>query len=297
MKVLVTGASGYVGTVLVRRLVAEGHEVTALDRVAPAACPDGVESVVTDILETDMSDLMSDADAVVHLAANPFVSDPNGRRDTYCTTKKLVDSAGCPKRVVFASSSAVYGEGGGVHSESDACCPASVYGRSKLDSEAILEDMDSVSLRFVNISGGFVRHGVVHDFYRKLRKDGRSLTILGDGTQTREYLHVDDAVEAMVHCLKTGVKGVYNVGNSDPISVNCVADVVAEAMGLDGVEFVHGTEKIGWEGDVNVIRLDSTRFRLTGWSPTYGSIDSIRDAVFSLESEDRDVRNGIRACF
>lgn len=271
------------------RSIMESDDVCIIDRNEPDfVLTDNSSFVRADVVDQDISDMISCCDAVVHLAAEPDVRrSERAHRDTYLSTEAVVRSMDSTsvRRIVFASSSAVYGRDGWMADESRLCVPVSEYGRAKRDSEILLTDvegLDSVILRFCNICGRKVTHGVVNDFVRRLEADPSRLDILGNGLQMREYLHVDDAVAAVKFVLRSGISGTYNVGNGDPISVLDVADIVKESMGISDVSVSVGDSDVGWNGDISRCLLDSTRFKDMGWSPYHGSSDAVQDSVYTL---------------
>ncbi len=271
------------------RSIMEADDVCIIDRTEPRfeisknSC-----FVKADVVDQDISDAISFCDAVVHLAAEPDVRRPEAaHRDTYLSTAAVLrsmDSASI-RRIVFASSSAVYGRDGWMADESRSCAPVSEYGRAKRDSEELLTDaegLDVTILRFCNICGREVTHGIVSDFFSKLKSNPGRLVVLGNGLQTREYLHVDDAVAALNSVLESGVTGIYNVGNGDPVTVLDVADAVKGSMGLSEATVSVGDSDVGWVGDIPRCLLDSSKFRETGWRPVHGSLDTVRDSVLTL---------------
>ena len=194
------------------------------------------------------------------------------------------------EELVFASSSSVYGEPDEIPVGEDAPIrPVSVYGASKAACENLvhayskLYGIRAVVLRYANVVGPRLRHGVVYDFIVKLLKDPRLLEILGDGTQTRSYIYVDDAVEATITAWKASRGGfeAYNVGSEDWITVNDVADVIVEVMGLQNVKRVykpvlHG---VGWPGDVKKIALKVEKLKSLGWRPRLRSREAVAQAA------------------
>ena len=286
--IVVTGGSGYVGRYLVEAL-STYVDVLILDRSIPDfPLSKNVRYIETDLAEEDPSKFIRDADAVLHLAAESDVRRGGSSfHDTFQTTRSIVDAMDvCGiKRLIFFSSSAVYGDNGWGADENMECSPISNYGRDKLRSESMILNNSKIQpaiLRFSNICGGKVKHGVVYDFCRKLSQDSSKLEILGDGRQTKEFLHIRDCITAVRHTLETGLKGVYNIGNGDPVSVNEVAEMVVGTMGLHEVRFESQDKEVGWEGDVSRCSLDSSKFKTTGWCPTFGSLEAVRDSV--LES-------------
>jgi UDP-glucose 4-epimerase len=125
---------------------------------------------------------------------------------------------------------------------------------------------------------------VIVDFVRKLREDSRVLEILGDGSQSKSYLHVEDCVDAVLHALRHFVDGkeafeVYNVGSLDKVGVKRIAEIVGEEMGVREVKFrftggVDGGR--GWRGDVKTMLLSVDRLLSLGWKPSMNSEEAVR---------------------
>jgi UDP-glucose 4-epimerase len=141
-----------------------------------------------------------------------------------------------------------------------------------------------------NIVGSRSKHGVVVDFVRKLRQNPGELEILGDGTQSKSYLHVQDLVNAILHVLntcarKTGSIEVYNVGSLDRVDVERIARIVSEEMGISNLKFkftggVDGGR--GWKSDVKNMQLSIDKLKGTGWNPSLGSEEAIRKSCREL---------------
>jgi UDP-glucose 4-epimerase len=147
-----------------------------------------------------------------------------------------------------------------------------------------------VALRYANVVGPRATRGVIKDFILKLKANPRELEILGDGTQTKSYIWIDDAVDATILAWEKTKEGFepYNVGSIDAISVKEVADIVVEVMGLRDVSYrftggVMGGR--GWVGDVKYMHLDIAKLQRMGWSPKYSSREAVRKAAMSLVRE------------
>ena len=196
------------------------------------------------------------------------------------------------KGFVFASTSAIYGDAKVAPTPENYAPlkPISVYGATKLACEALVSSycnsfgMKGVILRPANVVGPRCSHGVVHDFVKKLEANSSYLEILGDGTQSKSYLYVDDCVEAFVNAYEFDgdCVEIFNVGADDQVSVAEIARIVVEEMGLDGVEFrftggVDGGR--GWIGDVKNMLLETSRIKSLGWKPKLSSKDAIRLTV------------------
>jgi len=128
---------------------------------------------------------------------------------------------------------------------------------------------------------------MLHDFIAKLQRDPTQLEILGDGTQTKSYLHIDDCINAILTALQKTKEQVttLNVGSEDQIPVTKIAEMITEEMGLRNVEFtctggVDGGR--GWKSDVKDMLLDITKLKKEGWRPEHNSAEAVRKTVKHL---------------
>lgn len=318
-KVLVTGGAGFIGSHLVDRLVVLGYRVRVVDNFSTGRLENVARWVGHprfQLLDGDLRDpsvaleATKDVDIIFHLAADPEVSAGFENpleiyENNVVVTRNLLEAVRRRnvKQVIFASSSTVYGEAKRIPTPEDYAPlqPISIYGASKLACEALVSGyahtfkIKALVLRLANVVGSRSSRGVVRDFVMKLTRNPKRLQILGDGTQRKSYLHVDDCVKAMLHLSEVfGEEGelydVYNVGNEDWISVQEVADIVTQEMGLEGVEyeFTGGVDGgRGWPGDVKMMLLDIRKAKGKGWRPTMNSRESVRRAVRELLSSGR----------
>jgi len=312
MKVLVTGGAGFIGSHIVDRLVIDGYRVRVVDNLSSGGLENlkhwldskGVEFLVGDLREPEVALRAVDGvNVVFHFAANPEVRLSTVDPEVHFTNNivaafnvlEAMRRRGV-EEIVFASSSSVYGEPEIIPVGEDAPLkPISIYGASKAACENMIHSytklygIKAVVLRYANIVGPRLRHGVVWDFINKLLVDRRRLEILGDGKQVRSYMHIEDAVEAtMIAWRKSkGDFEVYNVASGDWITVDEVADIVMEVMGLEDVEKVyrpmlHG---IGWPGDVKRVALRIDRLRMLGFKPKMRSREAVARTVVELLRE------------
>jgi UDP-glucose 4-epimerase len=256
MNTLVTGGAGFIGSNLARQLLAEGHSVTILDNLQSGyranleALPQArfIEGDVRDA-ETVMT-ASRGADCIFHLAAsvgNKRSMDMpiDDAQINVLGTLNVLEAArklGI-KKVVFSSSAGIFGELKALPiGEDHPVEPDSPYGASKLGAEkaglayAKLYKIEFVSLRYFNVYGPNQRldpyGNVIPIFvFRMLR--GEPLTILGDGEQTRDFVNVDDVVQANIGAaLAPGVWGAFNIGSGTRISINCLVEKLANLSGL-----------------------------------------------------------------
>ena len=181
-------------------------------------------------------------------------------------------------RILYASGSGIYGDLGDVEVDEDhgPLSPISTYGASKLAGEALISaychmfDLSGYVFRFGNVVGPRQTHGVGYDFVRRLSNDPGHLLVLGDGRQSKSYIHVADVVEAVLLAAdRTSVPvATYNVATGDYMTVGEIAHMALDVMGLDPqttkLEFT-GSDR-GWKGDIPVVRLSTKRLRGLGWS-------------------------------
>jgi UDP-glucose 4-epimerase len=198
-------------------------------------------------------------------------------------------------RIAFTSTSTVYGEATVVPTPENYAplLPISLYGASKLSCEALISaychtfGMQAWIYRFANIVGSRGTHGVIFDFIRKLRENPAKLTILGDGRQSKSYLHISDCVDGMLFMAAHAHDrvNVCNIGSEDRFDVTGIARVVAEEMKLGKVAFEYTGGDRGWKGDVPFMALSVARLKALGWRPAHNSEESVRLCVKELLRE------------
>jgi UDP-glucose 4-epimerase len=313
VRVLVTGGAGFIGSHLVDRLVTEGFDVVVLDNLSSGSLNNikshieagNIVFVNGDLKERHVvEDVVQGIDVVFHFAANPEVrvstTNPEVHfRENVVATFNLLEAMRIKnvKEMVFASSSSVYGEPDVIPVDEEyPVRPVSVYGASKASCEALIHaysklyGIKAVVLRYANVVGPRMRHGVIYDLLMKLRENKSALEVLGDGFQVRSYLHVKDAVEATLVAWRKSSETyqVYNVGNTDWITVRELVEILLETLGLKGrVEvrykpILHG---VGWPGDVKRIALNSQKLMSLGWSPSMSSREAVVETVKALVRE------------
>jgi len=313
VRVLVTGGAGFIGSHLVDRLVTEGYDVVVLDNLSSGSLNNikshieagNIVFVNGDLKEKHVvEDVVQGIDVVFHFAANPEVrvstTNPEVHfRENVVATFNLLEAMRIKnvKEMVFASSSSVYGEPDVIPVDEEyPVRPVSVYGASKASCEALIHaysklyGIKAVVLRYANVVGPRMRHGVIYDLLMKLRENKSALEVLGDGFQVRSYLHVKDAVEATLVAWRKSSETyqVYNVGNTDWITVRELVEILLETLGLKGrVEvrykpILHG---VGWPGDVKRIALNSQKLMSLGWSPSMSSREAVVETVKALVRE------------
>jgi UDP-glucose 4-epimerase len=207
---------------------------------------------------------------VFHLAANPDVRGGGDLEQNVIATYNVLEAARASRipQFVFTSTSAVYGIAGKQPiPESWPLRPISLYGATKAGAEALisayahLQGMRACIFRLANIVGSKVRRRgrtVISDFIAKLNRNPRRLDILGDGRQAKSYLSTAECIEAILFATERSGQPltVLNVGGSDSLSVTRIAELVIQAMGLEGVEFAYTGTEGGWPGDVPRFLLD-----------------------------------------
>ncbi|MDH5020967.1 NAD-dependent epimerase/dehydratase family protein [Halobacterium rubrum] len=306
-RVVVTGAAGLVGSHLAAAL-ADDNDVLAVDDLSKGsreAVPDGVEFRQLDVTEeADVAEAITEeVDIVFHFAAYTDTNYDDSRQlfeengeMTYNVLERMHE-VGVDK-FAFTSSSTVYGEAPMPTPEDYAPLePISIYGASKLADEGIVSTyahshgIQSWVYRFANIVGPRQRGNVVPDFIEKLLDDPETLEILGNGRQEKSYLHVEDCVDAMTHVVEHAEEdlNVYNLGTRTTTSVNRIADIVAEELGVDPEYEYTGGDR-GWTGDVPKMRLSIEKLSALGWEPTTSSDESVQKAARGLAAEIRAER-------
>ncbi len=317
MAAIVTGGAGFVAANLIPKLLDRGDHVLALDSCTRGSFDylgayAGRQEFRAEVV--DLTDLeafrvavsrheeLGPFDCVWHLAANSDipagVSDPNvDLRDTFMTTfntLRVIKDLGI-RRINFASSSAIYGDQGArvLTEDIGPLLPISNYGAMKLASEAAISAASEQFLdhalifRFPNVVGAPATHGVILDFVKRLRADPSQLTVLGNGTQQKSYLHVSDLVGAMMFLDDQSREkiGLYNIGPADEgVTVRQIAEETVAQVAA-GAKIYFGSEARGWVGDVPRFFYSIGKITALGWRPQLTSLEAIRRAISEIAAE------------
>lgn len=266
------------------------------------------------VVRGDVKDLealrtaMHGHEVVIHLASNPDIaraaSEPDiDFREGTALTQNVLEAMRMTGtgRILYASGSGVYGDLGELEVREDhgPLVPISTYGASKLAGEALISayshmfDLTGCAFRFGNVVGSRQTHGVGYDFLRRLVREPSRLEILGDGTQSKSYIHVSDVVSAVMlaNSACPDRYQVYNVATGDYVTVTEIAELALEVLGLPaaGTQFAYAGGKRGWKGDVPVVRIDVSGIRALGWRCQRGAREALRAAMLDMV---RDVREG-----
>jgi UDP-glucose 4-epimerase len=316
-KFFIVGGTGFIGSHFTDRLLADSavRRVTLYDNFSSGRDWHYAHHVGDQRLAVrrgDVKDLpalrdaMEGHDVVIHLASNPDIAraatepDIDFREGTYLT-QNVVEAmrTTSAKRILYASGSGVYGDLGEHEAAEDhgPLLPISTYGASKLAGEALITSyshmfgLSGCVFRFGNVVGPRQTHGVGFDFVRRLLKDPDRLDILGDGTQSKSYVHVTDVVDAVLLANQKCPKNfeAYNVATGDYITVREIAELAVEVVNpLPGrTRFIFGSGNRGWKGDVPVVRLDIGRIRDLGWRCRRNTREALRASMVEMLGDAR----------
>lgn len=307
-KILVTGGAGFIGSYVIDRLMETGNEVVVFDNLSSGNIgfirhhldKPNFTFIKGNLLNQDEIEAACDGiDIVYHVAANPDVR--LGAVDTHVhleqnimATYNLLEAMRKKNvpNIAFTSTSTVYGEASTIPTPEDygPLIPISLYGASKLSCEALITsyshtfEMRSWIFRFANIIGNRGTHGIIVDFIGKLKEDPKHLEILGDGRQSKSYLHVNECVDAILFAVNhsNDAVNIFNIGSEDTIISTRIGEIVVEEMGLEDVRFSYTGGHRGWKGDVPKMLLLIEKMKLLGWKPSYTSERSVRETASTL---------------
>jgi UDP-glucose 4-epimerase len=320
MSILITGIAGFVGVNLAQAMLDKGLRVCGVDNLSRGNLSN-MEGLLSHPLfsfrQIDMTEPNALLDACKaffvqealtecwHLAANSDipagVSNPEvDLKDTFMTTHCLLDvmkQLGM-KKLAFASSSAIYGDHGSTAlvEHMGPLQPISNYGAMKLASEAAISAAAESFLdkawifRFPNVVGVPATHGVMLDFVRKLKQTPERLQVLGDGSQQKGYLHVEELVDAMlfIHDCATEKRAIYNIGADDKgVTVKFIAEETVRAA-RPNAHIEYGLGNRGWVGDVPRFVYSIEKLKQLGWFPKLNSAQAVQKALAQIVAQEQD---------
>lgn len=302
-RVLVTGGFGFIGSNLIMKLLSMGYDIVTVDDFSTGHrnfIPKNIAEQIN-VIEADLSKIsinhlireIKECQTIYHLSANADVK--GGWSNTYrdleqnvIVTYKIAEVARILEvdDVVFTSTGCVYGDTRIIPTPEDHPMPiqTSLYGSSKVASEGILsaysaqDAFNSTVLRFVSVLGRNYHNGHVIDFVRKLKDNPKELRILGNGNQKKSYIDVSDCVEALIHLRGRGSFEIFNIGQSDFITVKQSAEIISSMLGLEP-QFLTEKGERGWIGDNPFTFLDVSKAKSQGWTPKVEIKQAIESTV------------------
>jgi len=308
LRFFVTGCAGFIGSNLTDRLLGAHHQVVGYDNFSTgrAAFLEGASRsehftlINGDLLDAqELTEAMAGCQFVFHLAANADVrfGTDHPRKDleqnTIATMNVLEAMRSNRIRdIAFASTGSIYGEAVTFPTPESAPLPiqTSLYGASKIAAEGFIEaycegfGMRAFIFRFVSILGERYTHGHVVDFYRQLRVHPEYLQVLGNGTQRKSYLYVQDCLDAMLLAVQSasGKVNIFNLGTDEYCEVNDSIGWICGHLGVKPELRYSGGDQ-GWIGDNPFIFLDCAAIRSLGWQPKLSIQQSVIRTMEFLE--------------
>ena len=304
MKAIVTGGAGFIGSHIADRLLREGHGVKIIDNfytgnednIKHNFGNENFELAKIDLLDLDkLTENFKGYDAVFHIAANADIR--HGLKDTRrdleqntIATYNVLEAMRLNdvKKIVFSSSSAVYGEPSVFPTPEDhPLHQTSLYGAAKLACEAMMQaycegfGLQAWIFRFVSLVGERHPHGVTYDFVNKLQADPAKLEIIGDGNQRKSFLYIEDCVDGIMFAFENAKDkvNIFNIGTDEYIVIRDLAKIVVDEMGLKEVKYEFTGGERGWVGDAPFVFLSIEKIKKLGWEPKISIDEGIRRTV------------------
>jgi UDP-glucose 4-epimerase len=306
MNVFITGGAGFIGSSLVDRLlrtpdvsltVYDNYTSSKSDLLAPFQDNGRLRVIKADLLDAvKLTDSIAGHHLVYHFASNPDIS--RGIEDPSLDYKQSIEATfnllqamrtSEVNRLLFTSGSGIYGDTQGAPTAENygPLLPISMYGAGKLGAEALISafanmfGFSTYIFRMANVVGRRQTHGVILDFINKLKSDPRKLNILGDGKQSKSYIHVEDILDSFEFVMTKVSEpvNVFNVATEDFVTVDEIAKTVVDEMGLKMPEVAYSGGDRGWPGDVPVVRIDASKLAQLGFRPKLNSQQAVRKAT------------------
>lgn len=303
MKAFITGGAGFIGSALTHHLLKQGNFVTIYDNFSSGRKNTFQDNKNLRVIKGDVLNLhyleksLKGSTIVFHFSANADVRRSVVKTDFdlkqgILATYNILEAmrrVGVDK-IVFPSSMTVYGfakNSRPVSENNGPNLPISLYAASKLASEGLISaysktfGLQAWILRLANVVGSGMTHGVIFDLINKLQNNKEELSVLGNGTQRKPYIDVEDVVGSTFFLLKQAKDKVnlFNVGNSDTVSVKEIVKFIIKTSKLKNTKVYYEKQKAGWPGDVTEFKLDNRKLRNLGYKIQYNSSQSIQKAI------------------
>ena len=319
MRIFISGGAGFIGSHFAKKIrdsipfahivIYDNFSSGSLGHVAHLLKDKEVTVIKADIKDFEkLSSCMNGVDLIVHFAANPDIAKAVTKPDidfwegTYLTQNILeAMRVNNIKNILYTSGSGVYGDQPNIEFQESygPCFPISTYGASKLACEALISSychmfgMKGCAFRFANVVGPKQTHGVGYDFIRRLRQNPSWLRILGDGTQSKSYIYVEDVIDAMLLVYENSKNedapcfDIFNVATDDYITVTDIARIATDIAGLskDSVNYQYTGGDRGWKGDVPKVLFDVSKIKKLGWRASKTSFQAIEASITSMYQE------------
>lgn len=311
MRILVTGGAGFIASNLTEALLRDGHFVISADnfllgkREHIQQFRDNPKFVFkeVDLLDFKLAvSIFEGVDLVFHLASNSDIlegvkhTDRDMRVGTMVTYNVLeAIRLNNVKNIVFASTSAVYGVANQIPTKEDygPLFPISLYGASKVACEALISafchnfGMKSWIFRFANVIGKNPTHGIVFDLIKKLKNNSYELEVLGDGQQSKPYLHVSDIVDGMLFGFLNSHEEInfFNLSCEGASSVEFIVTTLLERFKMANTKIRYTGGKQGWKGDVPYVRLSVEKMKQIGWAARFSSDEAVCAGIDEIISQ------------
>lgn len=310
MNILVTGGAGFIGSHLTEYLLSLGHRVTVFDDLSTGRT-ENLSAVIKhpnlvfvkgDICKAEsITPVLEGQELVFHMCDNSDIRFAAEHPQTYLDQNiyglfHLMQAMRQHnvKKLIFPSSTTVLGDAKTIPAPETygPLVPMNIYGGAKMACEGLISawahtfDIQAWIFRFVGIIGGRMDHGVVFDFVKKLNTNPESLEILGDGSQKRSFIIVNDCVEAMwksFNELKDEQARVIHIGNVDQISINEVAKIITTELGFNKVQFSYSGGKVGWKGDAASNFIGTETLDKLSWKPKLTSAAAVAEAAKRIQ--------------
>ncbi len=310
-RVFITGGAGFIGSHVVDELLAAGKKVVVFDNLTSGKIEfinhhidnPHFKFIKGDLLnKNDLKKVFREKiDTIIHLAANPDISkgitDPElDFKQTIVATFNLLMEMKEKKimKIIYFSGSGIYGDLGENYASEDfgPLLPVSMYGASKLSAEALISafshlfNIQAWIFRPANIVGDRATHGVIFDFMKRLKENHKKLTILGDGNQSKSYLFISDVLNAVWLALKTtdDQVNIFNIASKSFITVDEIAKIAIQTLGFKNVKITHTGSKVGWPGDVPIVRIENKKLNDLGWKAKFNSSEAIQKTAEALRN-------------